>query len=74
MMLRHLLTEPIEVFPAEAVTALQADRVEPEFRFAFVSFRMDMRRFTVIAGIKEEPKWSAAENRGHATMLSWLAV
>src|SRR5262249_38003925 len=68
-MLLDQLVDAVDFFPAEAATALEPDRVEPEFRLAVVSFDMDVRRLTPIAGIEEEPKWTHAEYGRHATML-----
>ena len=52
------------------VAALQADRVEPELRFAVVPLDVDVGRLAPVAGVEEEPERPAAEYRRPAPMLS----
>src|SRR5262245_10817452 len=68
-MLLDQVTDAVDLFPAEAVAALQQDEVEPELRFAVVTFHMDVRRLAPIAGVEEEPEWAHAEHGRHADML-----
>jgi hypothetical protein len=62
-------TDPVDLFPAEAVAALQPNGVGPELRFTVVSFDMDMRRLTPIASAEEEPERADSEDSWHADML-----
>jgi hypothetical protein len=68
-MLLDQLTESVDLFPAKAVAALQPDRVEPELRLTVVTFDVDVRRFTPIPGVEEEPERAHSEYSRHVGML-----
>ena len=42
----------------KAPTSFKADGIEPNLRFAIITFHMYVRRFTTITGIEEESIWA----------------
>src|SRR5262245_42226469 len=68
-MLFDQLADSVQLFPAEAAAAFDADGIEPEFRFAIVAFDMDMRWLASIAGIEEKPQRAYSKDSRHANML-----
>jgi hypothetical protein len=66
--------DSVNLFSVESATALKPDWVEPELRFTFVAFDMDMGRLGTIAGVEEEPKWTHSEYSRHVPMLHRLHV
>jgi hypothetical protein len=55
-----------DLLPAEAVAAVEFDRVEPELRLAVVPLNVNVGRLTAIARVEEESERSTTEYRGHA--------
>ena len=64
--------DSVDLLPAEAVTALQAHRVEPELRLAVVAFDVNVWRLTTVACVEEESKRPAAKDSRHSPMLCRL--
>ena len=73
-MLLDQLADSVDLFPAEAVAALQPDGVEPELRLAVVALNMDVRWLDPIAGVEEEPEWPHPKYSRHVLMLRQPAV
>lgn len=49
----------------EPVAALKSDRVKPKLGFFILMLNMNMRGFTLVAGIKKEPVRANREYRRH---------
>src|SRR5262249_55601872 len=69
LILLDQLADPIDLFTSETAAALEPDGVEPEFRFAVITFDVDVRRLAPIAGVEEEPKRTHSEYSRHGLML-----
>jgi hypothetical protein len=63
------LTNSVDLFSAKAATAFESNRVQSEFRFAFVAFDANVRRLTFTTGIEEKPQRAYAKESRHVDML-----
>ena len=55
LVLQYSRPNPPQLHISEAPAARQLDAIEPPFRGAPIPFNMDMRRFSTIIAVEEEP-------------------
>ena len=61
--------DQVDLFAGKPSTPLKPNGDEPEFRFAIVTFDMDVRRFISVTRIEEETTRSVSENGRHDFMI-----
>lgn len=64
------LFDPPQFLSGKASTSFKADRIEPNLRFAIITFYMYVRRFITIAGIEEESIWANTLNGRHQSFAN----
>jgi hypothetical protein len=71
VMLFNYPAQPIDFLPAEAVTTLQTNWVEPKLGLAVIALNVDVWRFTAIAGVEEDAIWPNSKYGWHAVILPY---
>jgi hypothetical protein len=66
--------DTVDFAATEAATSVQPNRIEPEPGFHVLSFDVDMRWFTAVAGVKEEPVWPLDWYGWHSCKSSMLCA
>jgi len=68
----HLLDLP-QLFSRKAPASFKADWIEPNLRFAIITFHMYVWRFITVTGIEEESKWANSQNGRHQSFAMYIS-
>jgi hypothetical protein len=67
--LRDKLAKSVDFVTTKTAAPLQPDWIQPELRFALVTFYVHVRRFAPVSSVEKEPERSHSEYGRHLMML-----